>query len=195
MFNPSEDIVIISNQKALYNPVNHEMRSSFANISENYQIGDDDELPTYCNFCLSNFKQYYELVNGVCQSCGRIPSVINRNKQSDLHIRALNTKEPNDPLSSGKFDCVSLEFDYKDFNEQNEATRAYTGESEERMKANSLREAMQKIHESEKRYVTKDKPLFKAKTNHRNYTTDNADFIISHEQRIEEELNTEKYLY
>ena len=125
MFNPSEDIVIISNQKALYNPVNHEMRSSFANISENYQIGDDDELPTYCNFCLSNFKQYYELVNGVCQSCGRIPSVINRNKQSDLHIRALNTKEPNDPLSSGKFDCVSLEFDYKDFNEQNDLAAKY----------------------------------------------------------------------
>ena len=193
MFHPEDDIIILSNQKSLYNAVNHS-NNPIAGITSNI-IDDETEMPTYCNFCLSNFKQYYELVNGVCQSCGRVPSIINKNKQSDLEIRSINAKEINDPLSSGKFDCVSLDYDYKEFNEENEATRAYTGEAEERMKANSLREAMQKIHESEKRYVTRNKPLYKLKTNYKDYSQDNADFIISKEKRIDEEaLNTEKYL-
>lgn len=193
MFHPEDDIIVLAHQKSLYNAVNHDI-NPLSNISGNLLM-DDDELPTYCNFCLANFKQYYELVNGVCQSCGRIPSVINKNKQPDLEIRSLNAKEVNDPLSSGKFDCVSLEYDYKDFNEENEATRAYTGEGEERMKANSLREAMQKIHDAEKRYVTKGKPLYKAKTNYKDYSHEHADFIITKEKRIDDEaLNTEKYL-
>jgi hypothetical protein len=44
----------------------------------------------YCKFCLINFNKYNDVINNICQTCGRVNIQITQNKQPSQQITALN---------------------------------------------------------------------------------------------------------
>src|SRR5690349_10765357 len=50
----------------------------------------EDEVPAYCAYCLINFKKYNEVINNICQECGRVHQKTREDKQPLATISSIN---------------------------------------------------------------------------------------------------------
>lgn len=99
----------------------------------------------YCEFCLNNFKRYYQLINNVCTSCGRTPRFITEvNQQAETRLTAISDKleNNNDNIYKG----VSMDVDYSEMLNNDDTTQAHN----DRMVARSAGEAIRVINNAEK---------------------------------------------
>lgn len=101
--------------------------------------GGNDEQPSYCEYCLVNFKQYREMLNNICQSCGRPSRLTEKNKQPNLNLTSNNT-----PLSEDTRKAISMEIDY--------LVDDSLPNLDVRMKANSLAEANRLLFATDYKY-------------------------------------------
>jgi hypothetical protein len=64
----------------------------------------------YCKFCLINFNKYNDVINNICQTCGRVNTQITQNKQPSQQITALNavTTETEQSIAPG----ISMQINY-----------------------------------------------------------------------------------
>jgi hypothetical protein len=93
---------------------------------------------------MANFHKFHDVVNNVCQVCGRAASKIIADKQPQAQITSLNT-----PRNSSTLKGVSTEIDYKPLIEKDES-KAEINLTDGRVQVNSFREAVRYIHESDK---------------------------------------------
>lgn len=131
--NPSNNNV--NNDDIVANEKNRQWYSSTSNPTR-----DEEGLYEYCSFCLYNFRQFNNMVNNVCQSCGRVAEPIMKDKEENLRVTSLNASRD---VSMQK--AVSIEFDYSPLNV--DPTLAHPGQhSGDIIQAGSAGDAIRKIN-------------------------------------------------
>jgi hypothetical protein len=122
-------------------------------VGENNIIDEEDE--PYCKYCYANFKEYRDMVSGICQSCGRPSEFITKEKQSKLQLSSLN-----EPLNPEDMRGMSVDFIYTQLEQQDETTKG-TASTATHFKAKSLKEAMNKLWELDTQNNINFKPYTK----------------------------------
>lgn len=103
----------------------------------------DDGLYDYCVYCLNNFKKFYNMVNNVCQSCGRVADPVFKNKQENIAVTSVNAD-----MNTDQMKAVSLDFDYSPLLKDDPTTTGFS-DRDTHMTANSIGEAMKKLRTAE----------------------------------------------
>lgn len=114
--------------------------SSWYSITSPSGDGNDE----YCKFCLTNFKVFHDMVNNVCQVCGRPAPKILVDKQQQVKITSINT-----PRDSSMLKGISTEIDYNTLFTKDDTKRGINY-GDVRVQVNSFKEAIKFIHESDK---------------------------------------------
>ena len=116
--------------------------SSFSTLDSD--VGES--LDDYCSFCLTNFRQYHQMVNNICQSCGRVAEPVMHDDQELLKASSNNAYNTDDSAFAG----VVMDIDYSPI-EENDPTRDTIYGSGHRMTATGATEAIKKINEVDRR--------------------------------------------
>ena len=120
-------------------PISNEQRKWYSSASSpaRYEEGMYD----YCLYCLNNFKKFYNMVNNICQSCGRVADPVFKNKQENIAVTSINSD-----ITPEQLKAVSLEYDYSPM--LSDPTTGFN-EADTRMSANSIGEAVKKLRMAE----------------------------------------------
>lgn len=127
----------------------------------------------YCEYCLNNFKKYYQLINNVCTSCGRTPRFIKDvNQQAETRLTAISDKLSDADIFKG----VSMSLDYSEMMQDDTTPDTKNN----RLVARSAGEAIRLINNAEKQsskyYQALHSPIanlrFRVKTNNNNRKDD-----------------------
>lgn len=145
--------------------------TSKSNDSNNTQTGEPYD---YCEFCYYTFKQYNEVLDNICQTCGRPGDYITKNKQETIVVGALNDLPSEQNYSRG----VALDIKYP-FLDQDEITKSRYHEGERMQTTGGAGEAMRLIRDSEKS-VRIHGSSFKIKTT---YKEKNVEFDIKEDDK------------
>jgi hypothetical protein len=95
----------------------------------------------YCRYCYITFKKFHNLINNVCQSCGRVAQSIVKDKQPEQALTSIN-----DPtINSTHLRPVSQEVDYNPMFTNDETTEGINS-GDVKMNAKSLEEAVKLLH-------------------------------------------------
>lgn len=113
---------------------------SWYSITSPSSSNNDD----YCKYCLTNFKKFHDMINNVCQVCGRAAPKIIEDKQVHLQIKSLNSPRDN-TMAKGVSTIIDTQSIF-----QRDETKDGMNLSDERVQVNSFREAIKWIHESDK---------------------------------------------
>jgi hypothetical protein len=109
----------------------------------------EDGLYDYCLYCLQNFHRFYDMVNNVCQSCGRVADPVFKNKQEKIEVTSVNSILGD----TERLKAASLEFDYSNLLSVDDTTSGLN-DRDTRMTANSIGEALTKLRVAEQRNTT-----------------------------------------
>jgi hypothetical protein len=103
----------------------------------NNTAGDGD----YCRFCYINFKRFNDLINNICQSCGRVTTSVVKDKQPEEKLISINDPTKNSISTRS----ISQEMDYNPMFLNDESTQGISSGNVV-MKADSLEEAVKLLH-------------------------------------------------
>lgn len=92
----------------------------------------------YCSFCLINFNKYNEVINNICQVCGRVNTRVMQDKQPTQQLTAVNAAITETEQSTMK--GVSMEIRYSSLLTQDETKKGLLS-GNTRVSFNSFKEA------------------------------------------------------
>lgn len=92
----------------------------------------------YCSFCLINFNKYNEVINNICQVCGRVNTRVMQDKQPTQQLTAVNAAITETEQSTNR--AVSMEIRYSPLLTQDETKKGLLS-GNTRVSFNSFKEA------------------------------------------------------
>jgi len=127
---------------SLKNNNNHDWYSTSRTYNSNYEDDDDNDY-NYCSFCLINFNKYNDVINNICQVCGRVNTKVTQDKQPTQQLTAVNA--PITEMGQSTTTGTSMRINYSPLTSMDETKKAfYSGNTRASFK--SFKEAQEYLN-------------------------------------------------
>lgn len=99
----------------------------------------------YCSFCLTSFHKYNQVINNICQTCGRVNTKVMQDKQEQQQVTAVNSHMTDSDQST--IHGVSMQIRYSRLLSQDETKTGLHSFGNTRASFNSFREAQKYLNQ------------------------------------------------